>query len=180
MNIAELITAIKNGRRWKSLYHFTDTTNLDSIRKHGLLSKAELVARNLTATRPGGNDVSRTLDEQRGIYDDVSLSFTDQHPMAHECRKDDRHTDQVVLWINPSILLVEGVRLSLGIANAHNAVVRPISEAIDDMDIGILYSWADWRDPVIRERLTPVHRYELLVPKRVPKDFIIGKSKLGD
>lgn len=174
MDLPELITRIRSGHKWKSLYHFTDTDNVDSIREHGLLSKAQLDARDLTATRPGGNNISRMLDRRNGIYNDVSLSFTDQHPMAYECRNDGRQPSQVCLRIDPAILLTEGVRLSLGIANENGANIKPINEIIDGTDIVVMCSNTDWADPDIQRRLSSVKRYEILVPKCVPTSYITG------
>src|SRR6185437_14934839 len=64
----------------QTLFHFTDAANLDSIRKHGLMSAATLNAQSITSVM-NSDELSRKLDQDAGLQDYVRLSFNDQNPM---------------------------------------------------------------------------------------------------
>lgn len=64
------------------LYHFTDASNVDSIRRMGLRSWKRLVERGIRH-RPASNGTSRQLDLRAGLEDYVRLAISDYHPMAH-------------------------------------------------------------------------------------------------
>lgn len=69
------------------LYHFTDRSNLDSIRKYGLLSYETCAKMGVTIPRPGGNELSRKLDLQHHLLDFVRLSFSTDHPMMGRLKR---------------------------------------------------------------------------------------------
>lgn len=80
MTIDEFEEILRKGHLYNFLYHFTDVSNLESIAKHGLLSKAELEARGIAVATPGGNEWSRDADTHKGLDDYVNLCFTSNHP----------------------------------------------------------------------------------------------------
>lgn len=66
------------------LYHFTNYENLESIKKYGgLLSWKTLEDNGIECLAPGGDNLSRQLDEKQGLEDFVRLSFCKDHPMAY-------------------------------------------------------------------------------------------------
>ena len=74
----------------QTLFHFTDAANLDSIRKHGLMSAATLNAQSITSVM-NSDELSRKLDQDAGLQDYVRLSFNDQNPHAvHSARRTTR------------------------------------------------------------------------------------------
>ena len=54
LTVEEFKKNLANGHVYRSLYHFTDRANLDSIAKHGVLSKAKLAEIGLSVPAPGG------------------------------------------------------------------------------------------------------------------------------
>lgn len=172
MTIAELIKLIRQGFKHRTLYHFTDSSNIGLIRHcNGLYSKQEQDRTGISATRPGGDSASRMSDKLRGHYDFISLSLTDNHPMAYRCRNDGRHPKQVYIPIDPNVLAIPGVCVALGLANAHNTVVLPLDQAIPDMDLDILYKRWVWSAEV-QKRLQAAEKMEVLVPTFVPIDLL--------
>ncbi len=72
--LAEALTdGMRNGHIYRTLYHFTDRRNLDLVREHGLLSKAELARRGLNSLAPGGNEWSIDADAAKGLTNYVNL-----------------------------------------------------------------------------------------------------------
>lgn len=70
------------------LYHFTDESNLKSIKEHGgLLSWYYCAQHNIDIPIAGGDESSRSLDKRYGLEDYVRLSFCADHPMAYHVKK---------------------------------------------------------------------------------------------
>lgn len=70
------------------LYHFTDESNLKSIKEHGgLLSWYYCAQHNIDIPIAGGDESSRSLDKRYGLEDYVRLSFCVDHPMAYHVKK---------------------------------------------------------------------------------------------
>ncbi|MDE4063579.1 DarT ssDNA thymidine ADP-ribosyltransferase family protein, partial [Phaeobacter gallaeciensis] len=83
MDAVEFVDLIRSRFYFKDLYHFTDRSNLESIKEFGLLSKARLDELGISPLNPGGDEQSRNSDREHGIYNFVSLSFTPRNPMAY-------------------------------------------------------------------------------------------------
>ena len=71
------------------LYHFTDLSNLASIRKKGLMSASNLLKHSIPA-KLNSNELSRKLDTKAGLEDFVRLSFCPNNPMMHVAKKEGR------------------------------------------------------------------------------------------
>lgn len=157
-------------------YHFTDERNLDSIRRHGLLSLRELGRRGIAIAAPGGNHLSWTLDKDLGMDAFVHLCFRPTHPMAHAAVHDGRVDQCRYLTISPEVILFPGVNATLDVANKSGVRAFPISEALmnPDFDCEVLYTRTNWGDPDIQARLQRTERYELLVPDHIPIKYIGG------
>lgn len=85
-------------------YHFTEKSNLQSIRKYrGLYSWYYCKQKNILIPSPGGDYDSRNLDVRHGLQDYVRLSFCHKHPMAYvkrnEALKRNEYKDFVILHI---------------------------------------------------------------------------------
>ena len=173
MDVLSLVDLIKNSTQHNYLYHFTDESNFKTIKEHGLLSKSELSRIGLTPAAFGGNDWSHDADRKKGILDYVNLCLTRNHPMCYLAKNDERIPNPRYLAIDPDILLVEGVRVALGVANRSDVEIYSINEAIKIMDLEVLYSRTDWRDPNVNARLKAAEKYEVLVPKSVPLNKIL-------
>ena len=69
----------------KSLYHFTDTRNIQSIKEHGLYSFAALKAKldldNGTDFFPASSEASREIDFRKNLNNYIRLCSEQNHPM---------------------------------------------------------------------------------------------------
>ncbi len=171
LNIEQLVGLIKASGKHNYIYHFTDADNLKSIKAHGLLSKEQQPHKLVFPSFTGGDQASRISDRFRGIYNDVSLCLTQNHPMAYRCRMDGRHPNQVYLGISPDVLKFPGVRMALGLANAHDTQILPIEQAIPLVDTQLLYTWVQ-DAPNFFTRMSALEKIEILVPNCVPREMI--------
>ena len=98
-----------NDIKW--LYHFTDRSNLESIRKYGgLLSWEYCQNHGIIIPKPGGNLDSREYDKQSNLQDYVRLSFCIYHPMSFKLQLDGY--DLVLLKIKSEVALSENTLFS--------------------------------------------------------------------
>lgn len=156
-----------------TLYHFTDRRNLDLIRERGgLMPLADLEAASLAIPAPGSDDDSRRVDRERKLHQYVHLCFKSNHPMEYVARTQGRIGDTIFLQVHPSVLQWSGVRFCPGMANTNNIKFYSIDEARGMIDYEALYSYTDWRDPDVQQRLQVVEKYEILIPKKIPLALI--------
>jgi hypothetical protein len=80
------------------LYHFTHQKNIESIKKHGLMSWSRLHKLNIDHLSVA-NGLSRHLDEAKGLENYIRFSDHQKHPMLHSVIKRGLiHWDDVA-WI---------------------------------------------------------------------------------
>ncbi len=144
------------------------------IRKHGLLCTAELKRRGLfDKVNPGGDANSQASDEAKGTDEYVCLCFTSSHPMSHVAANEGRIVDPTYLQIDPEIIRVNGVMITNAASN-QNGVERILAtEALDGLDLDVVYKWMKWTEPEINARLRIAEKYEVLIPKEVPVRCIL-------
>lgn len=175
MTVDELIQLIEASTQHKTLYHFTDEANFPSISQHGLLSKEVLRQRGLwPPPATGGNELSWQLDQHRGIDPYVSLCMTRNHSMKFLAHQAGRLPNPRYLAIKPEVLRTPGARIALGVANANNVEILPVADAVDRLDVEVLYSRTAWKDTAINLRLRAAEKFEVLVPDAVPRELITG------
>lgn len=160
--------------RTRTLFHFTDTRNLPSIRQHGLLSWRELNARGISPTAPGGNDWSHDADERRNVDGYVHLCMFSDHPMEYVARREGRIDETVFLAISPDVLTAAGTLFTDGVANKTGVEPMNLATAADVLDWEVVCRRLDWRDPEVQDRLQVARKYEVLVPDEVPIHLITG------
>ena len=90
------------------LYHFTDASNLNSIRQHGLASWVKVDEKKLEA-RKGSTALSRSLNAKKGLGDFVRLSFCKRHPMMFVAVNEGRISRPVILTIQLQVVSRPGV-----------------------------------------------------------------------
>lgn len=89
----------------KKLYHFTDRDNLESIIKNGgLYSWADCDEKGISILKPGGGNLSRSLDARDGLQYYVRVSFVKDHPMMFVAMNEQRISNPVVLEIDPEVV----------------------------------------------------------------------------
>ncbi|WP_434623070.1 DarT ssDNA thymidine ADP-ribosyltransferase family protein [Azospirillum sp. B2RO_4] len=172
MSINDLIARINASSQHRCLYHFTDASNLQTIKEKGLLSKAQMRLQGWWPAATGGNALSHQLDEHRGISKYVSLCFTNNHPMKHIAYQQGRLPSPRYLRISANVLRIAGVKVAFGVANANDTKIMHLSDAIPHMDLDVIYSRTNWSDAAIQARLQKAEKMELLVPDIVPSALI--------
>lgn len=159
--------------RIPTLYHFTDTRNLASVRTTGGLHPlASLRRMGIEIPAPGGNELSHELDAAKGLDEYVHLCFRNRHPMEYQIRKSGQIAESVFLNIDPVVVSWDDICFTANIANATGVEVHPIREVDEMIDFEVLYTATNWKDPEIQQRLRSVERYEVLVPHSIPLELI--------
>lgn len=169
MDLGQFVRLVRGSAVIRLFYHFTDLQNVDSIKRHGLLSMRELRNRGLAVT-PGGNDWSLEADQACGMDAYVHLCFRRNHSMEYKARKAGRQMR--FIEVDPAVIEIPGVMVSDDVANQSGVIPRPAAEMLDELDLEVIYSRTRWADPLIQARLRQVERYEVLVPDHVPVDLI--------
>lgn len=154
-------------------YHFTDTRNLPSIKKLGLLSSERLTASGIVVPAPGGNEWSRDADARFGMHKFVHLCFDTDHPMEFAARKDGRIERSIFLRIKPEVIHLPGVLMTVDVSNQSGIVPGAPAVVLPLLDLEVLYSKTNWKDAEIRKRLAAARRCEILVPHRISPEYII-------
>jgi hypothetical protein len=157
------------------LYHFTDLRNLPLIRQlGGLLPMAELVRRKVEIPAPGGNDWSRSADAMFGMDRFVHLCFRNNHPMAYLAKEAGHLSEVIYLQINPTVLQMPGVMFTPDVSNKSGVTPCTIDQARTMIDYEVLFTWTNWSDPAILQRLRQAEKCEILVPNLIPLELIRG------
>ena len=149
-------------------FHFTDTRNLPRIRENGLQAMRSMKDSGFAPVAPGGNDWSLSADRQSGMDRYVHLCFFSDHPMEWLARKDGRIEQSIFLKISPTVLTLPGVLITDGVSNKSSVVAEPAEKMIRKLDLKVIYTRTDWKDPEIQERLKAAKLCEILVPNHVP------------
>lgn len=155
-------------QRIRYLYHFTDSRNLASIKEHGgLFSWWQCEKRRIGITEPGGSQLSRRLDQSKGLQDYVRLSFNARQPMMYVASRDGRVQGPTILKIDPSVIYLESTLFSDVNATDSEAHVGGDLEAFKQVRFGIATGqyWNGYQ----QKRL---FQAEVLVKSRVPLDMI--------
>jgi ssDNA thymidine ADP-ribosyltransferase, DarT len=162
-----------NFSRIKTLYHFTDASNLTSIAEHGgLYSWSKLEQLGIVVPNPGGNDWSHDADQRFQVDDYVHLCFYDQHPMEWRARQDGRLPNTAFLKVNPAVLDLDGVLFTDDVSNKSGIVPISRAEANQTLDFEVLSGKTQRNDPQATERWLRAKKYEVLVPAFVPISYI--------
>ena len=101
----------------ESIWHFTDKSNLESIKKYGLQSLHNIEKKKITVERFGADDLSHMLDHSNMLDRYVHLSFVKDHPMYHVALKRGTIIDPVWIEIDLSVVFQDETRFSDRVAN---------------------------------------------------------------
>ena len=174
MTVEEFITLIKKSGQHDCLFQFTVESIFDLIDQHFLVSKALIRTEGWWPPTTGGNEWSHNQDTARGIDPYVSLCFTSNHPMKYLAHKEERLPNPRYLVISPDVLQVPDVQIAFGVANANTTTILPLPDALEHLDIEVIYSRTNWTDPAIQARLRAAEKMEILVPNGVASNLILG------
>ncbi len=151
-----------------TLFHFTDKANLKSIKKlGGLFSWQHCLSNNIHIPSPGGNELSRNLDKNKGLEDYVRLSFTRNHPMMFVEHTRDR--DNVILEIDPEVVYLKSTMYSDVNANRNNA---SIGKELSDFKRIRFELFKNPNHFKLSEEERPYYQAEILAKNHIPSKYI--------
>lgn len=161
---------VLNNNNINTLYHFTDRSNLLSIKRHGALySWHYCVRNNIDIPMPGGDDLSRLLDRRYNLQNYVRVSFTRNHPMMYIALNQNRINNPVILEIDTEVVFWKNSKY----ANK-NATRKDVSigSEIDDFK-RIKFNFVKLNKHFdLDESDKPFYQAEVLVLEKIPIEFI--------
>lgn len=148
-------------------YHFTDVSNLMSIRKYGgLYSWYYCEQHDIEIPDAGGDFQSRGLDRRQGLEDYVRLSFCSDHPMAW--RKTQEGSNLVLLKIKIDVAAFKDTQFSNVNAAANDNIHGKSLEDLQRVNIQATQAhYVSRESPIFHE-----HQAECMVKTFIPLEFI--------
>ena len=165
LSMASIIKYL-NSNRIKSFWHFTDVSNLETIKKYGIQSLKNIKELKITVNRFGANELSHDLDIKRGLDKFVHLSFISDHPMYHIAKKEGRISNPIWIEIDINILYYKECYFCPIVANDTNARFYSFEE-IEKINFDRMF-YGDF------ESKKEARKAEILVRDSIEKDFIKG------
>ena len=176
-NWQEFEQVLKDNRITK-LYHFTDFDNLESIIKHGgLYSWADCEEKGIKIAKPGGGDLSRSLDKKGRLERYVRLGFTGDHPMKYVAMEDGRISNPVVLEINLEAALWDDTLYADRNATRNGANVGGTVDDLKAIRFGLFNRMMRYYD--MTEEAKMYYQAEVLVKNFIPLKYITNISNFG-
>lgn len=150
-------------------YHFTDSRNVEMIKKYGGLYSWDYSEKhNIPVKDYGGDDQSRGLDARHGLQDYVRLSFCSDHPMAY--RKYQEGHSLVLLKIKIDVAALKNTLFSNTNAAANDHYHGLGFSALKRVNIRATQQNYVGRDnPIFHE-----HQAECMVKTFISKEYIIN------
>ena len=159
------------------LYHFTDRDNLESIIKNGgLYSWKDCEEKGIKISKPGGGDLSRSLDSRDGLERYVRLGFSDDHPMKFVAMDDGRISNPVVLEIDIDVVLWQNTLYADRNATKNGANV---GGTLDDLKRIQLYLFRGIRYFDLDANEKMFYQAEILVKNFIPLKYIKNIGNFG-
>lgn len=116
-----------------SLYHFTDSRNIGSIKEHGLHSWWRLLGKQIEFF-PASTRESRNMDQRKGLHNYVRLCREPYHPMAYVAKNEGRIGYYQWLEIDESVVSWNSTKFSDINAVANNAEVGDDLKIFEESD----------------------------------------------
>lgn len=177
INWQEFEQVLKENRITK-LYHFTDRDNLESIIKHGgLYSWADCEEKGIKIPKPGGGDLSRSLDMRDGLQHFVRLGFTEDHPMKFVAMDDGRISNPVVLEIDLEAALWKDTLYADRNMTKNGANVGDTLDDLKAVHFGLFTRMQRYFD--MSDEAKMYYKAEVLVKNFIPLKYITNISNFG-
>ena len=87
---------------------------------------------------------------------------------------DERKLDPIYLEIDPQVLKLPDVMITSAPSNQIGVARVAAAEALDGLDLEVIYKWTEWSTAEIKERLKTAEKYEILIPGSLAKRYIVG------
>lgn len=159
-----------------SFYHFTDESNIESIKKSGgLYSNSELLKKNISPRYASSSD-SRSIDESTGLDKFVRLSLTRSHPMMHTAMTCGRIGKPKIIEINPLIALMPNVLFSDRNALRKGAKIGSTHNDLLNINFSLTKGNTSYLDMLDDEKM--YYQAEILVKSRIGSEMFLNIDKL--
>jgi len=152
----------------KSLYHFTDRSNLHTIQKYGLQSLNNIMNKKIPVSRFGANSDSHYMDIIKGLDKFVHLSFIPDHPMYYIAKYRGSIIEPIWLEIDISIIFEQYTIVSNQIANAREAKIVDVDKIFNVIDFDKMLYSHDFN------QRKEARKAEIMVYDFIPANKIIG------
>ena len=160
----------------EKLYHFTDKSNLDSIRNvNGLLSFRNCKNYNVSITRKGGDELSLKLDKMRGLDNYIRLSFCPDHPMLFVTLNEGRILNPVILEISTEVIYFNHTKFSNQNAVKSGVLIGENIVAFKNIHLD-LFKQSYFS---VEEELKPFYQAEVLVLESIPDKYILNINAIA-
>lgn len=157
-----------------TLYHFTERSNLKSIKKYlGLYSWHYCETKKIKIPNPGGNNLSRELDTKKGLQNYVRLSFTKNHPMMFV--DPIRSRDNVILELELDVIFWHNTMFSDKNANRNDAKIGTEIDDFKNIRLGYFKEPNHFR---LNEDERPYYQAEVLINEHIPIEYIRNLEEL--
>lgn len=157
-----------------TLYHFTDRSNLESIKKHGALySWYHCSTNNISIPIPGGNQLSRDLDTRKGLQDYVRVSFTRCHPMMFV--EPIRNRNNVILELETEVVYWKGTKYADKNATRNDVNIGASLKDFNQLRFDLFKGPNHFS---LSDNDKPFFQGEILVPNSIPARYIRNLNQL--
>ena len=158
------------------LYHFTDLSNLKSIKENGgLYSWYYCDRNNIVIPMTGNSSLGRSLDLEFGLEDYVRLSFIKDHPMKHVAMNEGRVTKPYILKVSIDVCYFENTRFS----DMNAADKRHTNDDSIDFLNSLRFDLFQRRYFDLNPIEKKLHQAEILVKTWIPAEYITNINEVA-
>jgi hypothetical protein len=156
------------------LYHFTDRSNIASIKQNGgLLSWYHCQQNDISIAKPGGSSDSWVLDKRKGLENYVRASFAREHPMMFIAKKEGRVSDPVILEIALDVMYLKSTKFCNQNAVRNGVLVSDSLECFTSINFSVLRK--RYFDLSTEDK--SYYQAEVLVLEKIPLEYITNINK---
>jgi len=171
----QLFVNVILGNSIEYLYHFTDKSNLDSIKKrNGLYSWSYCLNNNIEIVMPGGDELSRYLDKRKGAENYVRLSFCKDHPMEHVAKREGRILNPIKLLFNTELIYHIGTKFCNMNVAKNEAIISDSLEYFTNINFGVF----NQNYFNLNQSQKSQFQSEVLVYEHIPSNYILNINEL--
>ncbi len=161
----------------REFHYITHIDNLTSIAQHGILSRklaSKIEHTSIAMPEIQDRRSKVTVDKEYSLHYYANLYFDARNPMLYKIR--DQHRQLCILSIDTATLDLSGVIIADRNASSKNVQFAPAPKGLDLIDEELVFApyWTRSSDPSGELYRKAVKCAEVLVPRLVPPEFIIG------
>ena len=157
------------------LCHFTDHSNLKSIKENGgLYSWYYCDRNNIVIPMTGNSSLGRSLDLEFGLEDYVRLSFIRDHPMKHIAMNEGRITRPYLLKVSIEVCYFENTRFSDMNGADRRHTNGDSVDFLNSLRFDLFHKRYFDLNPIEKKQ----HQAEVLVKTWIPAEYITNLNEI--